>query len=943
MRHQPKSSPLPPKLHRLLGLCAGTIGLAGCEAGNMDEFSLDPTSMEAGEEQATEGAIPAGSRGRSGGVPTGGIQISPSGSWVAQRAVQVELIQTGGLSATEQCVSLLPACRNWQPVGSPMTLSLARTSTAQTIRGWLRAADGSTSAVMSTTVRLDEQAPVAGTLMATPATGGADLSWSGFSDNISGIARYRVVGSPGTIAPRCTRAEYTLYEGTGSSTSIRGYGPTPIAIRLCAQDNAGTWSDGKVARFTPLSELNPPVVGAFVIASGATYVNQREVVLNSTVSDESGVATWCASETAISAAECTVWRDWAPAVSFELSGGTGTKSLKAWFKDPHGNVSASATDSVIFDRDDPENGQITGEDDEGVAALTWSGFTDELSGVVTYVVVRGDDAAPEDCASGSEVYRGSATTARIAGLAEIRHGFRVCAIDAAGNISSGDTVRVTIEPERIPPQITRFATSSGATQVCDRTNEMLVRASGDTEIVRVCITEGSTCSYWLPYEELVEYQLPNDYGPKTLSAWVRDANGTESVSPATFVVERIECASELALSATAVDQGPICGSEDSTFTLTNNGNIPMTVDGLSISGSAFTMTHDPLPWSIPAGGSHSLTLHGTPGSANLIIETDAPGANRVTVPLTAHQDQPPSLSFVAPTADAIFAVGAESTLQVQVSDPDEDPRELSVSFESNVDGDLGEVHPDGSGVASWIFAGVDQSPGDHTLSATVTDVCGQTASSTLGVCQDEGFTADNLDMTTWHFEGNGRWDGANGWVELTKALTGQGGTAFQTATTVGSGEIDIEFSFYMSGGTGADGITVTALDSTRMTSFLGGFGGGIGYAGLPGWTVEVDNWYNGGIDPTVEDHISVHLNGDVSNPRSWAALPDMEDGRWHTMRVQAIGAHFTASVDGVTYINTLIGGLTDFPAYVGFTAATGGATNLHLIDALEVRGTACPR
>jgi hypothetical protein len=198
-------------------------------------------------------------------------------------------------------------------------------------------------------------------------------------------------------------------------------------------------------------------------------------------------------------------------------------------------------------------------------------------------------------------------------------------------------------------------------------------------------------------------------------------------------------------------------------------------------------------------------------------------------------------------------------------------------------------------------------------------------------------------MTTWHFEGDARWDGANGWVEITRPRDWQGGTAFQTAAAVGSGDIDIEFTFYMSGGTGADGISVTALDTRRMTSFLGSLGEGIGYAGLPGWSVEVDNYYNGGIDPTRQDHVSVHINGDWGTPRHWAALPDMEDGHWHTMRVQVSGAHFMATIDGVTYINTLISGLTDFPAYVGFTAATGGSNNYHLIDSLEVRGTACPR
>jgi hypothetical protein len=43
----------------------------------------------------------------------------------------------------------------------------------------------------------------------------------------------------------------------------------------------------------------------------------------------------------------------------------------------------------------------------------------------------------------------------------------------------------------------------------------------------------------------------------------------------------------------------------------------------------------------------------------------------------------------------------------------------------------------------------------------------------------------------------------------------------------------------------------------------------------------------------------------------------------------------------VTYIDAEVPALEAFPAYVGFTAATGAATNYHLIDALEVEGFVC--
>ena len=127
-----------------------------------------------------------------------------------------------------------------------------------------------------------------------------------------------------------------------------------------------------------------------------------------------------------------------------------------------------------------------------------------------------------------------------------------------------------------------------------------------------------------------------------------------------------------------------------------------------------------------------------------------------------------------------------------------------------------------------------------------------------------------------------------------------------------------------------------------MSGFVGSSGGGIGYAGLPGWSIEVDTWYNGeNNDPTQSDHLSVHIDGNQGAYEAWAALPEMEDGNWHDMAVSVSGTRMTIEVDGLTYIDQDISGLGAFPAYIGFTGATGSATNWHLIDALEVEAFVC--
>lgn len=910
----------------LLTACGGEAGLADSGAG----AALDLRAATA----------TAGARARSG-PPVAVLSLTPSGAWVPGHRVVAQIGQSGGSPATAMCVATTPRCTSWRPVADSAPVMLAHSSAPQRIRLWLRDASGAVSDPATVTVRVDSSPPTGGSLSATPTTGGAALSWTGFTDAVSGIVGYRVVADAGRRTPNCSNTNKVVWEGTGTSATIRGFSSTDdLSLRVCAQDAAGLWGDGPRATLRPVGEAVAPVASRFVIADDATYVREREVTLHSDVFDDSGVSQICTSETETDPARCSPWRAYSPTASHTLSGGVGPKTVRAWFKDPHGNLSAAAADTVTFDRVDPEDGEPTAEVDGEDVVLTWSGYEDALSGVVGYVVVRADDVAPPTCAEGEEVARTADTTARISGLRLIRHGLRVCAIDAAGNVSDGEPVRVSLRPPVVPPVITRF---SAARTACDAAPTAALAATGDAEITRMCLSEDPLgCDYWPPFSATPDLDLSAGLGVKRVYAWVRDADGVESEAPVSLDIERITCAGELELSRTDLHLGPVCAGEEAELVLRNAGNIPLTVTRIASTSPDFSPDlSPPLPWVIAPEDAAALTLAVGPGEGELIIETDAPGARRVVVPMSASVDLPPSVRFTAPADAAILTAGSTTTISAVATDAEEDPRSLRVVVESDVDGALWEGAPDGAGLASLRWVGPYQTAGDHALEATVTDRCGQTATAELGVCQDAGFTAENLDLTSWRFNGSARWDAANRWVELTAAIHNQGGTAFQTATTVDSGDIDISFSFYMSGGTGADGISVTALDFSRMTTFVGVYGGGLGYMNLPGWSVEVDNWHNGGWDPTTEDHVSVHIDGAAGRPVVWRALPDMEDGRWHTMRVRALGNRFTVVIDGTTYINQDIAGLTNFPAYIGFTAATGGATQNHLIDSLEVRGTAC--
>ncbi|MCS7085106.1 MAG: PKD domain-containing protein, partial [Bacteroidia bacterium] len=143
-------------------------------------------------------------------------------------------------------------------------------------------------------------------------------------------------------------------------------------------------------------------------------------------------------------------------------------------------------------------------------------------------------------------------------------------------------------------------------------------------------------------------------------------------------------------------------------------------------------------------------------------------------------------------------------------------------------------------------------------------------------------------------------------------------------------------------GNGADGIAFVLQQ--QGTTNQGTTGQGIGYGGMapPNLAIEIDTWNNGGGDIAC-DHVAVHLNGQNTVPVAGPvqALPsncNIEDGAFHEFRIvwNPVSQTFSIFMDGfliLTYtndvVNNVFGGNPE--VYWGFTAATGGAVNVHQV------------
>jgi len=396
------------------------------------------------------------------------------------------------------------------------------------------------------------------------------------------------------------------------------------------------------------------------------------------------------------------------------------------------------------------------------------------------------------------------------------------------------------------------------------------------------------------------------------------------------------------VSPSVLDLGIVCGVGFGEAIVENQGDADLTVTGIDTGSPGWTASHDALPVTLSPGDTLTISLSGEPVDTELVIETDDPAHPELRVPLTGTADAPPTLTITDPTAGSVLDPGVVTDFHAQVTDDAGPADAVSLVWTSDVDGVLSTASADGSGTATLSWDAGARTSGSHLVTLTATDTCGNVVEADVTVCQNEGYLADSLDLSSWNFEGHAAWDSSNSWVQLTAPNPYESGTAFQTSSTVDAANVQIEFEFFGSGGTGADGLSLTALDSTRMTGFVGEAGGGIGYGGLPGWSIEVDTWYNSeNGDPTHDDHVALHLDGSASNPVVWAALPEMEDGNWHAMAVSVSGTWLTVTIDGTDWIDQDVPELSSFQAYVGFTAATGSVTNYHLIDALQVEEFVC--
>lgn len=352
-------------------------------------------------------------------------------------------------------------------------------------------------------------------------------------DDVSPLSLSPVAaGESGTITVTASSGcAWTVSSDASWLTSSASSGTSSGTITYTAAANTGAARSGHLTisgrAITASQAADSAPTGTVSIAGGAAGTKTASVSLTLSASDSTGgVSQMCISNST----SCSSWLTYATSYTWTLGSGSGTKTVYVWFKDSYGNVSAANSDSIIVDTTKPTNGTVSVAGTGGGATVSWTGFTDSGAGISSYTLVQASGTtAPTASCTGTATWTGSETSKVLTGLTNgSTYTWRVCATDAAGNISTGSTASVTVAPEYVAPTGT-ISLNSGATYTNSKTVTATLSATDDSGVTYACLSNTSSCSTWFTMTTSKSWTLSGT-GAKTVYAWFKDTYGNISTA-----------------------------------------------------------------------------------------------------------------------------------------------------------------------------------------------------------------------------------------------------------------------------------------------------------------------------------------------------------------------------------------------------------------------------
>jgi hypothetical protein len=220
--------------------------------------------------------------------------------------------------------------------------------------------------------------------------------------------------------------------------------------------------------------------------------------------------------------------------AFTLPATNTTQTVYAHFRASASPATVTTlSDTIKLDTVKPTNTVATAVGSAGAIDLSWTAGVDPVtsttiaSGVAGYKVVYARAAtAPSSCATGTVAATLHTSTAlRVSGLVDgAQYSFRVCAVDGAGNVSTGAVATEWPGADQTAPTGT-VVIASGATHSGTTSVSLGLTATDDVgTVTHMCASNTTTCTTFVAYAATRTHTLTTGSGNKTVNVWFRDNN-----------------------------------------------------------------------------------------------------------------------------------------------------------------------------------------------------------------------------------------------------------------------------------------------------------------------------------------------------------------------------------------------------------------------------------
>jgi hypothetical protein len=120
------------------------------------------------------------------------------------------------------------------------------------------------------------------------------------------------------------------------------------------------------------------------------------------------------------------------------------------------------------------------------------------------------------------------------------YAYRLCPIDAAGNVGNGPTVTARPAPEFTAPMGT-VKINGGAPLTSSSSVMLTLTAADPSGVASMCISNSATCANWIPFATTRQWALGVSNGQVRVSVWFRDSfdNSSTTAGSATITVDTL--------------------------------------------------------------------------------------------------------------------------------------------------------------------------------------------------------------------------------------------------------------------------------------------------------------------------------------------------------------------------------------------------------------------